>query len=82
MMCGIPVSRYFATITVVLFAIWTRHQHLDVLPQHVLRGIAEQPFCRRIECLDDPFAVDDDDAVDSRLENGLQDGFHMAWNLI
>jgi hypothetical protein len=46
-----------------------RHQHVHVAAQHVLRGIAEQPLGSGIERFDPTAAIDDDDRVDSRVDD-------------
>src|ERR1019366_2561986 len=57
-----------AEIGVMLVAILRRHQHLDVLPDYLLAPIAEQLLARRIEGLDLSEPVDQNDAVDDRLD--------------
>ena len=41
-------------------------------------AVAEQSLGGRVERLDEPLGVNDDDAVDGRVKNGLEYGFHMA----
>ena len=56
-------------IGVVLLVIRRRHQHVDVLADDVALGVPEQPLGRRIERFDAAVRVDDDDAVDRRLDD-------------
>ena len=78
-----------AKIRVVLFVIRRRHQHVDVAADRLGRGIPEQPFGAAIEGLNRTFAVDDDDAVNRRIDDrveplrtlGRQLGFRAARTL-
>ena len=56
-------------VAVVIFAVGRRHQHLDVLSQRIRRGMAEQPFRRRAERLDEAAFVDHDHGVGNAVEN-------------
>ena len=51
---------------------------LTFAPQHFRRGIAEQPFGGGIECFDAAVRVDDDDAVDGRIDDGPPARFARA----
>src|SRR5215469_9618251 len=66
---GAQVTR---DVAVMILAVRRRHQHLDVLPQHIGRGIAEQPFRRRAERLDQSELVDHHHSVGNAVENRLQ----------
>ncbi len=59
-------------IGIVLLPIGRRHQHRDVPPDDLGLPVAEEPFGRRIEQLDARLRVDDDDAVDGRVDERLQ----------
>ena len=65
-------------VTVVLLEIGAGHQDLDVLVEHLLGGIPEQPFGAGVEHLDESPGINDDDAVDGRVEYRLKNGFHVA----
>ena len=41
---GLPALDIVGDVTVVLAAVGLRHQHLDVLADDLLRGVAEYPF--------------------------------------
>ena len=75
MMRRSPVVQIALEIAVVALAIGRRHQHADVLADHLVRAVAEQPLGRRAERLHDPALVDDDHrvghGVEDRLEMGL-----------
>ena len=58
-----PVRQVAREILVVLLVIRRRHQHVDVLANDVVFGIAKQPLGRRIERLHAAVLIDDDDAV-------------------
>ena len=62
-------------IAVVLTAVRFRHEKLDVLPDELFGGISEHQLSGRIDVFDQTGAVDGDNAINSRLENGLQPGF-------
>src|SRR5919106_4956996 len=57
-------------IPVVLIAVRLRHQHIDVPAEDLLLAVTEQPLSRAIERFDSSALVDDDDSVDSRLDDG------------
>ena len=59
-------------VGVMLGPIIPGHQHVDVLPQHLQRGIAEQAFGGAIEHLHAAVAVNEDHGVHRRIEQGLQ----------
>jgi hypothetical protein len=56
----------------VLLAIRRGHQHADILANELVGGIAEDALRGGVDRLDDPALVDRDDAVDRRIENGIQ----------
>ena len=62
-------------IAVVALAVGRRHQHLDVLADHLVRRVAEQPRSRRAEGLHDPALVDDD----HRVRHGVEDRAQMRF---
>jgi hypothetical protein len=49
-----------------------RHQHADIATEHFGFRIAEQSLCSPIEGLNPPLRVDHDDAVDSRVDDGVE----------
>ena len=65
-------------IGVVLLVVRRRHEHVDVVTEHVCRRVAEQPLRRRIERLDAAVRVDHDDAVDSGVDDRPPSGFAGA----
>ena len=69
-------------IPVVALAVGARHQHVDVAAQHLADAIAEQPLRRRVECLNRPAIVDDDDAVDRRFDDRPHALFALAERLL
>ena len=75
MMRRSPVVEVAREVAVVRLAVGRRHQHLDVLADHLGRGVAEQPLGRRAERTHDAVLVDDDhrvgDGVEDRLQMGL-----------
>ena len=54
----------------MLIAVRLGHEHLDVLADDLDRRVAEEPLRRRVDRLDEPAAVDGDDCIDGRFENG------------
>ena len=62
-------------IAVVLFPVRRGHEHLDVLADHLLGGIAEHPFGGGIDRLDDAAGVDGDDRIRRGVQNGLEPFF-------
>ena len=72
MIVAAPVSRYCDKIAVVGFVIGRRHEHVDVPTDDFGAGIAEQPLGPAIERFDASLRVDDDDAVDRRVDDGSQ----------
>ena len=65
-------------VFVVLFPINPRHQHLDVLPDHLAGLVAEDPLGRRIEGLHDRLLVDGDDAVQDVIDHGADAGLGLG----
>ena len=57
-------------VVVVLGRVRLRHEHRDVVPENVLSAVAEHAFGRGIEELDPPVAIDHDDGVDGRFDDG------------
>ena len=49
-----------------------RHQHPDVAPDELRGAIAEDPLGRRVDRPDPAVAVDDDDRVERRLDDGAE----------
>ena len=69
MIFGTPGREIAGEIGVVLFVIRRRHQHVDVLADHVALGVPEQPLGRRVEGFDAAVRIDDDDAVHGRFDD-------------
>ncbi len=69
MILATPVVEISREVPVVFLVIGRRHQHLDVAANHLQRSVAEQALGPAIERLDPPFGIDDDDAVDGRVDN-------------
>ena len=69
LLAGPPVSR---EIAVMVLAMGRGHEHLDVAPDHLAGGVAEQLFRRGAEGLDDAALVDRDDRVGRGFEDGAQ----------
>ena len=59
-------------IRVVFLVIGRRHQHADVAADHLGGGISEQPLGAAVEGLNCACAVDDDDAVDRRIDDRVE----------
>ncbi len=59
-------------VAVVLRAVWLRHEHRDVVPDHFLRGITEDALGGGIDRLDDAAFIDRDDAVDGGVDDPAQ----------
>jgi hypothetical protein len=59
-------------IRVVLLMMRRRHQDADVPPDHFLIGIPEQLLRTTVEGFDLTASVDDDDAIDGHVENGVE----------
>ncbi len=57
-------------VAVVFAMVWLRHQDADVLPDDLVRGIAEQADAGLVEGLNDAVMVDGNQAVHHRVENG------------
>ena len=75
---GVAGGEVRGEIAVVLLVIRRRHQHADVAADHLRAGIAEQAFGAAIERLDPACRVDHDDAVDRRIDDGLQSRIRVA----
>jgi hypothetical protein len=56
----------------VLVAIGPGHEHGDVLAEHLLERVPEDPLRRGVGGGDPTRRVDGDDSVDCRFQNGLQ----------
>jgi len=59
-----------AEIDIVLRLVGLRHEHLDVLPQHLVCSVAEQRLAGRVEHLHETERVDQDNAVDRSFDHG------------
>jgi hypothetical protein len=59
-------------VLIVLLAIRARHQHLDVLANHLAGGVLEQSFASRVEHQHATAHVNQDDAVNRGFHHGLQ----------
>jgi hypothetical protein len=59
-------------VAVVLLVIRGRHQHADVSPQDLRFWITEKALCASIECLNLAFSVDQNDAVDRRIDDDIE----------
>ena len=53
-------------------AIERRHEHRDILPDHVRPGISENMFSRRIYGLDYAFFVYGNNSIDCRVHDGFK----------
>ena len=69
-------------IAVVLALVGLGHEHPDILPDQFGSGVAEQPFGRGVDALDDAGRVDRDDRIGGRpqhfckvVQGGLRRGF-------
>ena len=49
-----------------------RHEHLDVVANHLVDAVAEQPFTGRIEGENKPLGIDQNDAIDSGFHQGVK----------
>src|SRR5438034_542975 len=67
-----PCGRVTCQVTVVQASIGLGHQHTDVLTQNLVGAIAEQAFGSSIERLDTTGMVNQNDAVDSGVQKGLE----------
>ena len=67
-----PVVEVAREVAVVLLVVRRRHQHADVAPDHFRFRISEQLLGAAVERLDDALGVDDDDAVDRRVEDRIE----------
>jgi hypothetical protein len=65
-------------IAVVLAAEGLGHEHLDVLPDHLRPGIAEQALAGGVEHDDGAARVDQDHAVDGSVDDRAQPGLVLA----
>src|SRR5437867_8279661 len=61
-------------VPVVFFVVRSGHQDIDVSAEDLGARVPEQSFRRWIKGLDASATVDDDDAVDSGLDDGGQNG--------
>ena len=68
-----PVRMIAGEIAVVVFTVRRGHHDLDVLADHLVGSVAEQPLCRGAERLHDAALVDHDHGV----RHGIEDGLHM-----
>jgi hypothetical protein len=83
----LPLTEYFAAATddssfagpmeivdiaTVLFAIWSRHQHFDVLADDLTGLILEQLFAGEVEHQHAAARVNQDDAVDRGFHHSAQ----------
>lgn len=59
-------------VKIMLLAVWPRHQHLDVLTDHLMGWIFEQLFARGIEHQHGATGIDQDDAIDRGFHDGPQ----------
>src|SRR5690606_35292158 len=59
-------------------AVGRRHKDLDVTTDHLFRSVTEEPAARRVEHLDVPIGVYDDDAVHRRVDYRAQLAFAAA----
>ena len=71
----LPGGQVAGKITVVFLSIGRRHEDLDVLTDHFLRGITEQPLGGGVDRLDEAPLVDADDAIDRSFQQGVHPGF-------
>ena len=69
---GVAGCEVSLQVPVVLLVMRRRHQHADVAAEHFGFGIAEQLLRAAVERLDDALGVDDDDAVNRRVENRVE----------
>ena len=69
-----PISR---EIAIMVLAMGRGHEHLDIAPDHLAGGIAEQLFRRRAEGLDDSTLIDRDDRVGRGFQDGAQPRFPL-----
>ena len=56
----------------MLAGIGLRHEHFDVFPGNLRSRITEQLLGRFIRCQDQAVAIDDDNAVERRIEHGMK----------
>ena len=64
-----PVVEVMIDVAVVVRAMRLRHQHADVLPEHLGFAVAEHPLGGGVERLDAAARIDDDDAVDRGVDD-------------
>ena len=57
-------------IAVVFVPVRFRHEHLDVLADHLVLAVAKEPFRRRVHRLHLSKLVDREDRIDGRVQNG------------
>ena len=61
-----------AEVAIVVLAIWRRHQHLDVLTDHLAGAVFEQFLAGRIEHQHAAVGVDQDDPADGGIHHRTQ----------
>ena len=66
---GLPGRQIVLNVLVMIATIGLRHQQPDVVPDHLVGGIAEHPLGGMVETLDDAAIIDGDDAVHRRIQN-------------
>ena len=71
---ALPGSQITFKIAIVLLAIRRRHELADILADHILGSMIEQPFGRSAEPLDNPGYIDHDHGIRYRVENRLEMG--------
>jgi hypothetical protein len=59
----------------MFFAIWRRHELIDIASNQLGGGIAKKPFRRAIDRLNHPSFVDADDPVDRGIQQSLHSRF-------
>ncbi len=66
----------------MLALVWFGHEHLNVLANDFIRGVAEDDFGCVIECLYRASRVDGDDAIDGGVDDRSQHGLRArcSWS--
>src|SRR5207248_641094 len=72
---GAPVA---LEIAVMRLTIGCRHQHIDIAADHLRTGVAEQPYRRRAEGLNNALRIDDDDRIGDGIEDRAQPQLALA----
>jgi hypothetical protein len=72
---GLPISTEIAVMGV---GVRRGHQHLDIAPEYLRGGVAEQPLGGQIEAFDQPLLVNGDDRIESVVEHGTRTGLRFA----